>query len=89
MKTKSMPAVQRGVCPYCGLDAFDGPNAHATREQCIQALRNETNRHRSRIKRIIMDRLQEVTNRIGGVIGYRLTLSAEETETLLKEIERQ
>lgn len=40
-----------------------------------------------RIHGYVLDRLEEVTNEIGGVIGYKLNLSAEETEGLWRDIE--
>lgn len=39
------------------------------------------------VKTFIIDHLEEVKNKIGGVIGYRLQLSAEETEQLLRLVE--
>src|SRR6185436_8133591 len=46
------------------------------REDCVRALR--------RIKLLVTDKLEEVTNNIGGVVGYKLSLSAAETEQLLQ-----
>jgi len=68
--------IKRGVCPYCGIDAGSGPYAHTKHEDCIRALKEAHGKYRRR-----------VTNEIGGVIGYRLQLSAEETEKLLRAIE--
>lgn len=43
--------VRRGVCPYCGIDAESGPYAHAKREDCIRALKNEMTMFEIRLKR--------------------------------------
>lgn len=37
----------------------------------------------------VIDHLEEVTNDIGGVIGYKLNLNADETDTLLRLIENE
>jgi hypothetical protein len=43
--------------------------------------------YRARVGQFVLNRIEEVQNHIGGVIGYRLNLSAEETEKLMKIIE--
>lgn len=40
-----------------------------------------------RAKALLTDKLEEVKNDIGGVIGYRLQLSAEEVEELFRKLE--
>lgn len=44
--------------------------------------------YRLRIGRFVQNRLEEVQNSIGGVIGYKLVLSPEETEKFIREIEK-
>ena len=45
-------------------------------------------RGKAHFKHLIVDNLEEVKNDIGGVIGYRLQLSAEEVRKLFEEIEK-
>lgn len=80
--------VPRGVCPYCGIDAKTGPYAHAKREDCVAAMRSMHLAYRQRVGRFVMNHLKEVTNPIGGVVGYKLNLNAEQTEKLCQEIEK-
>ncbi len=79
--------IQRGVCPYCGIDAEVGPYAHADRQGCIVALKDKHQRYRNKISRMVENKLQEVKNRIGGVVGYKLDLDAKETEIFWREVE--
>ena len=89
MKTMSQQAktVKRGVCPYCDIDAVTGPCAHARREDCIAAMRILHLNYRQRIGQFVLNRLKEVKLETGAVIGYRLHLSAKETEKLIRELE--
>ena len=43
--------------------------------------------YRLRIGRFVINRLNEVTNRIGGVIGYELHLNIKETKELIRAID--
>ncbi len=43
--------------------------------------------YRTSIGQFVLNRVEEVTNGIGGVIGYKLNLNAEETEKLMRLIE--
>lgn len=79
--------VKRDVCPVCGIDAGSGPMAHTTREGCVSALRSMHLEYRSHVGGFVLNRLQEKKNHIGGVIGYTLTLDAQETERLVRLIE--
>ncbi len=80
--------IQRGVCPYCGIDAGSGPYAHADRQGCIVALKDKHQQYRFKISRMLQDKVLEDLNGIGGVVGYRLELNADETEKFWREIER-
>ena len=42
---------------------------------------------RSKIKTLLTDKVEEVKNDIGGVIGYTLNLDADETQELFKKLE--
>lgn len=87
-ETETPPtAVNREPCPYCGLDALTGPNAHADRNGCIDAMRMMHLNYRRRVGIFVLDHLEEVLNHHGAVIGYRLQLSADETEKLIRVIE--
>ena len=79
--------LKRGVCPYCHIDAMTGPWAHAKREDCIAAMRGMHLLYQQRVSQFVLNRLEEVTNKIGGVTGYKLNLNAEETEKLCRELE--
>lgn len=41
------------------------------------------------VHNFVIDHLEEVTNEMGGVIGYRLNLDTDETEQLLRLIENE
>lgn len=43
--------------------------------------------YRRKVGMFVLNQLSEVTNHIGGVIGYELKLNAEETEELMKLID--
>lgn len=74
--------IKRDPCPYCGLDAGKGPNAHADRAGCITALKDRELLRRVRLNTFLESNVAEVKNQIGGVIGYNLHLSAEQTKEL-------
>lgn len=76
-------------CPHCGID-----ESHETREDCIRALKEldecDKDRHRAyrrRISKMVTDKLEEVVTARGAVIGYKLNLTADETERLCRAIE--
>ena len=45
--------------------------------------------YQQRLGLFVLNRLAEVHNTIGGVIGYKLELNADETEQLLRLIENE
>lgn len=77
----------REPCPYCGQNAGTGPWAHATREGCIKALQEKHVLFRRRVYSFFRNHVSEHKNRIGGVIGYELHLTPEETEQLWRMLE--
>jgi len=77
----------RSPCPHCGLGPHLGPHPTTPTVQCINALKSHHRHYRQRVMLEIQDKLQEVHNNIGGVIGYRIELNADETEKLCKLVE--
>lgn len=89
MTTTALPdALMREACPHCGLDALTGPNAHTKPDGCINALRLMHLNYQRRIGEFVLNRLEEVKNESGGVIGYKLNLTADETDNLCREIDK-
>jgi len=61
----------------------------ALQTETVEDIRKMHLAYRQRIGAFVLNRLEEVTNDIGGVTGYRLHLNAEETEKLMKVIESE
>ena len=76
------------VCRCCGVETLAGSTEHASQFDCVHALKDAHIKYRRHLQILVMDQLEEVTNQSGGVIGYKLTLNANETEELCKAIER-
>lgn len=45
--------------------------------------------YQQRLGAFVVNRLAEVHNKIGGVVGYKLELDADETEQLIRMIENE